>query len=523
MDAAQKRFRFRIVIPAFPAFNVYSRIAGKTTALGPVCIATAANKLEKWDVEVIDENNLGALGPGGNLGADHTLLEKLQRADVVGFYGGLTSTIPRLYELARYYRAKGAITVGGGQHFVGDNITEALHSGLDYVVIGEGEETIKELLRALESQVPVDSVNGIALLRDGAPFLTAPRPPVTDFDAVPQPDFSLVRYANLSIYPVEMTRGCGMDCEFCTVRGKPRFAGVERVLAQIRILAESRNARCFFFVDDLFGQQRDETLRLCEMLYEYQRRICRRLEFTVQIRLDKARDTALLTAMRQAGIRYVAIGFESPIENELTMMHKHLRSEQMLGYTRTFRQLRFIVHGMFIFGYPLDAPGAVTLSARERVRQFRSFIKKAKIDTIQVLLPVPLPGTQLRSRLQREGRVYPLEDVGWEYYDGNFPLFEPDAPMTAEQLQPAIRAVMGKCYRFGSLFSIIASLLSFPAFFFLPHRIRAGWNNWYRHWRNSVVRFGGWMIMNKWATQFDQGLFIQKLRNARVHLQPKHM
>ena len=58
------RHRLRIVVPAFPAFNIYSRIAMKTTALGPVCVATAVHEIEGWDAEVIDENNLGRYGPG---------------------------------------------------------------------------------------------------------------------------------------------------------------------------------------------------------------------------------------------------------------------------------------------------------------------------------------------------------------------------------------------------------------------------------------------------------------------------
>lgn len=62
-DLSKKRHRFRIVIPAYPAFNIYSRIANKTTALGPVSVASTANEKPGWDVEVIDENNLRLYGP----------------------------------------------------------------------------------------------------------------------------------------------------------------------------------------------------------------------------------------------------------------------------------------------------------------------------------------------------------------------------------------------------------------------------------------------------------------------------
>ena len=62
-------------------------------------------------------------------------------------------------------------------------------------------------------------------------------------------------------------------------------------------------------MDDLFGQDRDETVRFCNMLRDYQKDTERRLDLTVQIRLDKAKDTELLSAMRQAGISTVSIGF----------------------------------------------------------------------------------------------------------------------------------------------------------------------------------------------------------------------
>lgn len=60
---AGKRRRLRIIIPAYPAFNIYSRIARATTALGPVTVATAAWEVEGWDIEAIDDNNYQRSGP----------------------------------------------------------------------------------------------------------------------------------------------------------------------------------------------------------------------------------------------------------------------------------------------------------------------------------------------------------------------------------------------------------------------------------------------------------------------------
>ncbi|TRZ93756.1 radical SAM protein [bacterium] len=519
LDLCKKRLRLRIIIPAYPAFNIYSYIADKTTALGPVCVASSANETEGWDVEVIDENNLRRYGPRhDSLGADHEFLQRIRPANVVGFYGGLTSTIPRLYEIARFYKDKGVVTVAGGQHFVEDNISEALHSCIDYVVIGEGEETIKEFLRAVEGKQDISEIKGIVYLDNGKPVYTAKRAPITDFNKFPLPDFSLVRYAKIKIYPVERIRGCGMDCEFCTVKGKPRCAPPERLLEQISFLLETQDARHFFVVDDLFGQERDETIRFCYMLRDYQKNIGKRLDVTVQIRLDKARDHELLSAMRQANINTVAIGFESPIEEELKAMNKHLRPEDMLSLIKIFHKFGFLVHGMFIFGYPLKEGVNFKMPVRERIKRFKNFIRKAKIDSIQVLLAGPLPGTELRRRLAMQNRIYPIEDIGWEYYDGNFPLFKPDEPMTAEEMQFSSRKIMGRFYQFKYMIMLGLHIFSFPTLIFFLHNIKLGWRRWYRIWRNDLLRFGGWIIMKKWAAQFKKDKFLERLQKARERL-----
>ncbi|MFQ6036480.1 MAG: B12-binding domain-containing radical SAM protein [Sedimentisphaerales bacterium] len=519
LDLSKKRYRLRIVIPAYPAFNIYSRIARKTTALGPVCVASVVNKMEKWDVEVIDENNLRRYGPRGEAGgADHEFLQRQRPADVVGFYGGLTSTIPRLYKIARFYKDKGVVTIGGGQHFIEDNIAEALACGIDYLVIGEAEETIKELLSALQAKQDVSNIKGIAYLDKGKIIRTAKREPVTDFDKLPLPDFSLVRYAKIKIFPVERIRGCGMNCEFCTVKGKPRYACPERLLECISFLLETRGARNFFIVDDLFGQQREETIRFCYMLRDYQRNIGRRLYITVQIRLDKAKDPELLSAMRQAGIKTVAIGFESPIKEELKAMNKHLSPEDMLSLVKTFHEFGFLIHGMFIWGYPLKERVSLEIPVKERIKRVKNFISKAKLDTVQVLLPVPLPGTELRHRLEKQNRIYPLQYVGWEYYDGTFPLFEPDEPMTAERMQNCARKLMSKFYQVKYMFMIGLNIFSFPALVFFFYDIRSGWRRWHRLWRNYLFRFGGWITIRKWTSEFKKDKFSQKLQKAKEHL-----
>ncbi len=516
MNANEQRLRFRMIIPAYPAFNIYSRIARRTTALGPVCVATVVNKMDNWDVEVIDENNYRKFGPRDNTGRpDHNSLHAIRHADVVGLYGGLSSTAPRLYELARFYREKNITTIAGGQHFVGENIKEALDNGVDFVVVGEGEDTVQELLTTIREGRSPDQVAGLAFMRNGQIVKTAARADITNFDRLPLPEFELVRYAKIKLYPVSWVRGCGMDCEFCTVKGKQRASSVERVVEQISSLLEKHGARRFFIVDDLFGYRREESLRLCNLLAHYQEAIGIRLNITVQIRLDRAKDPELLQAMRKAGITMVCIGFETPIAEELAAMNKKIRAEDMQAMTALYHKAGFLVHGMFIFGYPLPEGVNLKISAKQRVQRFRSFIKKARIDTIQIMLPVPLPGTELTDRLDADNRIFPREYVGWEYYDGNFPLFRPDEPLTPKDMQSAIGKIMGRFYTFIHMFAIARNILTFPSMIFSLWNIRFGWHKWHRAWRNDLLRFGGWIVLRRWRSDFKKGSFKNKLAKAQ--------
>lgn len=518
-EARGRRARLRIVCPVYPAFNVYSRVAGVMTSLGPVCVATAVHEVRGWDVEVIDENNYRR-GPKDAAGKpDHRALQQARPADVVGFYGGLTSTIPRLLEIARLYKALGACTIAGGQHFVEDNIEQALRSGVDIVVIGEGEKTIVELLACFDRGGDLCDVAGIAFLSDGKLVRTPDRELLTAFDELPIPDFSVLRYARVRYYPVSGMRGCGMNCEFCTVKGKPRAASVERMMEQFATIFEKWRGKVFFIVDDLFGQNRSDALRLCRMLRDYQRQVGVRFSITVQMRLDKARDSELLMAMREASVNSVAIGIESPIAEELEAMNKRLNPQEMIDLARLYHRAGFRQHGMFIFGYPAQEGQPFRMSVEDRVRHFRRFIKKARLDTVQVTLPVPLPGTEMTHRLRAANRIYPTECVGLEYYDGNFPLFEPDEPLTPEDMQLGMRKIMGRFYHLRHMFSVALHILSFPVLAFYFHRTKSGWRRWNQRWWRYLYRTGGWLTLRKWTAALKKDRFPSKVAKAKKQLQ----
>ena len=158
------------------------------------------------------------------------------------------------------------------------------------------------------------------------------------------------------------------------------------------------------------------------------------------------------------------------------------------------------------------------MTASERVNHLKKFIKKAPIDTIQVLLPIPLPGTELRTRLANQNRIFPLDDIGWKYYDGNFPLIISDSPLTPEEAQFSIRKIMGRFYHMRSVLRIIYNIFSIPRLLLYPHAIKYGWKIWYRNWRNSLIQFFGWRTIKNWTCQFRKGTFCEQLEKAKQHV-----
>ncbi|QTA85812.1 B12-binding domain-containing radical SAM protein [Desulfonema magnum] len=532
----KKKFYFRIVVPAFPNFNIYTSLATRTTSVGPIYVATNANKLDKWEVEVIDENNChGRFWPRDehNL-LDHDQLQKERPADVVGFYASISSTVPRIYELAKFYKTSGVKTVAGGKH-VEALIEEALDHDIDVVVLREGEITIKELLSAWEKNQDLSEIRGIAFLKDGSMYKTEKRPLIHDFDMLPLPDFNLMRYAKIKMYPITRTRGCNFNCEFCTVKDKARSASPENMMKQIRYLVETRGARKFFEASDHFASNREEAIEFCKLLTEYQRKYNIKLKITVQVRITDARYPALLEAMRQANINNVCIGYESPIDEELIAMRKGYLSKDLVNWTNTFHKYGFFIHGMFIFGYPRkpDASHKV-IPLTEKAKYFREFIKKSKIDTLQVLLTIPLPGTELRKRLLQENRIFTTEQLGWEYYDGQYPLFMPDDGAEPEEMQQIVGDLMYRFYHFSNFWKIVKNILiNFPmivftsAFTIIVGRVRyiiSAFNIWHRkYFRNYALRFGGYFIVKNWFKNFRKDPFLKKLNIAKAELkESKH-
>ncbi len=503
IDSQGKWQSLLVVVPAFPDWNIFSGHAKIMTALGPIMVATSANKVWGWNSSVVDENNYR--GPRGKDGLpDHCVLQKQNPVKVVGLYCGLSSTMNRAFEVAKIYHQQGVITIAGGwhAHYCPE---EMLRNNIDIVVHGDGEGAIQQILQAISRAESFENIPGISFMKDGKMVTNGPEMlELPCLNSLPFPDFGLLRYAHqIKIYPVGRIRGCRMKCEFCSVKGAPRWAGARHLFETVNHLVETRGARSFFIVDDRLEGDLQGTMEFFQLIAE---RYGKRLHFTVQIRLEAARNTALLSLMKQAGVRYVCIGYESPIDADLKEMKKGYLSKDMLAWTKIYRSFGFRIHGMFIFGYP-PSPGRKSATVAEMVKCFKHFIKKARFFTIQIMHPVPLVGTELRERLVAEGRVFPLEIVPWSRYDANSACFIPDN-MTLQEFQETPTKLMRWFYSFSSFFRIPLKTLAFPVDFLIR-----GWERWRDYWWHDIFKYGGHLILQRWRKRQKKDKFLEALES----------
>jgi radical SAM superfamily enzyme YgiQ (UPF0313 family) len=273
------------------------------------------------------------------------------------------------------------------------------------VVTGEAETVWRQVLADLEA-------GRLKPLYEGG---LAP----TESWVSPRRDLFHHRYL---LAPVQTTRGCPFDCEFCSV---PQFNGralrmrpVEEVLEEL----ESISKKLIFFVDDnLVGYGRRASER-AKSLFEGMIRKRLRKWWWCQTSINVAEDEELLRLAARSGCRLLFIGFESVTEAVLEGLTKNRRARQVLeAYRRaiaTIHRHGIAVLGSFIFGLDEEDPNVFEATAR--------FILETGVDVAQLTFLTPLPGTPLFERLQREGRLlYHNFPQDWSQFDFQQVTFAP--------------------------------------------------------------------------------------------------
>jgi radical SAM superfamily enzyme YgiQ (UPF0313 family) len=333
-------------------------------------------------------------------------------------------TARRIVDLVRERRPEARLVVGGYDPSLASSVYEDPSWGIDFIVRGEGDITFRELVRVLERGDVPDRVAGLSY-RSGRTFVRNPDRPVSTLagDEVRPPDRAarvLRGYTFLGrpIDIVETSRGCTYDCSFCSIvemRGRNFHAWtIERVIADIAD-ARARGARAIFLVDDniTLNVRRFETL--CR---EIVRAGFADVDYIVQAMTSSIADhgATLAPAMRDAGFRYVFLGIENILDEDLRFLRasaKNARRERGRGTgNATLRAIELLHdHGMYVVGGLIVGNPDDTRASIDANLAFA----RDHVDWPYIQHPTPYPGTPMTEDFRARGLIV-NENV--EEYDG---------------------------------------------------------------------------------------------------------
>ncbi len=270
-----------------------------------------------------------------------------------------------------------------------------LDQGADAVILGEGEETLGELLERLRQGRPMAEVVGVAYRNEaGGISVNAKRPVLRDLDALPPPAWDLVDltayraiwlqhhgYFSLNL---ATTRGCPYQCSWCA---KPLWGrrynarSPEAVVAEIALLLEHYGPQHFWICDDIFGLKPGWLPRFAQLVAAQGLRF----RYTIQSRADLLLEEGVVEALAASGAELVWLGAESGSQKILDAMNKGIRVEQIHAATHRLRAHGIKVALFLQFGYLGEL--------REDIDQTLAMLFELMPDDLGISVSYPLPGT----------------------------------------------------------------------------------------------------------------------------------
>ncbi|MGC8936285.1 MAG: B12-binding domain-containing radical SAM protein [Candidatus Methanomethylicaceae archaeon] len=418
--------------PTTASLETISTIGLKAPPLGLAYVAAAIRK-EGYDVSIIDSTALDI--------SHHKLAEILQRErpDVIG----VTSTTPTIYDAMKSVTlakevCPDSITVMGGCHITSlPEETMAECEALDVGVIGEGEATVVDLLKAVESKKPLADVDGIIYRQEGKIIRTRPRRLIENLDDIPFPARDLLpldRYTVLSerhrLGNILTSRGCPFRCIFCSSSQfygrRFRARSPKNVVDEMEELVNKYNIRSFEIVDDTFTVDKKRVVEIAEEMMKRGLKVW----WACGSRVDLV-SRELLAIMKKAGCGLIYYGIESGSERVLTILKKGITLEQARSAIRWAKEVGMEVLGSFIIGTPGET--------KEDVMKTINFAKDSGIDFAQFTAMTPYPGTDVYEMAKKEGL---LTTKDWSHFTTIKPIMR-----TNELSVEEISNLVGLAYR----------------------------------------------------------------------------
>jgi anaerobic magnesium-protoporphyrin IX monomethyl ester cyclase len=333
-------------------------------------------------------------------------------------------TALRVVQLVRSLRPDIRVVVGGYDPSLAPQAYKDASSGVDYIVRGEGELTFRELLRAMERKQGVSHIVGLSYRGSDGWHDNCARPVHSlegDEIRLPNRDVRVLHGYTMmgrKVDVVETSRGCTFDCGFCSIiemRGRNFHTySFDRVLADIRD-ARDHGARSVFIVDDNITLNVKRFEALCQAIIDAG---LNSIEYLVQAMTSPIamHGATLAPLMRKAGFRYVFLGIENVLEDDLQFLKAAAKNEfreagrkagnATLRAIEYLRKNKMLVVGGLIVGNPDDTPESIQANLR--------FARKY-VDWPYIQHPTPYPGTPMTKDFRERGLIA-IEAL--EEYDG---------------------------------------------------------------------------------------------------------
>jgi len=434
--------KVKMILPALTEATSARHRPIKYSLFPPLGLATLAAHLDLADDVVLNDEHVESLD-----------LDDAPDLVVIQCY---VTSARRSYQLADHYRARGAHVALGGLHPTALPHEAAAHA--DSVFVGPGDHSFAEFLRDLGRGEPRRLYVGRTRSLDGVP------PPRRDL---------IARDRYLVPNSLVVSRGCPHHCDFCYkdafFKGGRSFytQAVDDALAEIARLP----GRHLFFLDDqLFADE-----RFVKELFVGMRGMGRVWQAAGTVR--SILRPRLMELAAEAGLRSLFVGFESlSDENLRACMKLHSATGDYERAVARLHALGVMVNGSFVFGLDSDDESVFGRTVDWAVAQ--------GIETATFHILTPYPGTRLRDRLAREGRLLPRP---WDEYDTRHAVFRP-ARMSPQALEAGYWRAYDRFYRWRS---ILAGAATKPT---LPARLRhlayaGGWKKLEPMW-NAIINSG---------------------------------
>ncbi|MDP2168743.1 MAG: radical SAM protein [Thermodesulfovibrionales bacterium] len=335
-----------------------------------------------------------------------------ERPDIVGI-GSATPNFHNAVEIARLAKAHGAVVVLGGIHAssLPSHIAGQYGEFFDYVVCGEGEFSILELVRELEAgRVPLN-VKGLSFLHEGRVITTPLRPHIENLDSLPYPARELLpqdifrpnlhnqRYKRC--FTILTSRGCPFRCSFCASRKALgsiyRTHSADYVLGEMEYLKKLYGAEQLVITDDTFTLDRNRLIAICEGMIRHNLNL-KWFCFSQVTAVDKD----ILKLMKRAGCYNIGFGVESASLRILSLMKKPIRPEKCAEVIAAASGLGIKTQAFFVLGIE---------ESLEELRQTVDFAVRLKPTFSFFNMLVPYPGTEEFERFFAD---VPLSSMDWK-------------------------------------------------------------------------------------------------------------